>query len=116
MQMLTHERPQSVFRIDRFAVPAAAEAEFLAAVTETNTVFAAMDECLQLHVLKRDGQAGGHIYVTVVEWASADAIPNARAAVAAKHKSMHLNPQELFTRLNITAELGFYVPAASPKT
>jgi heme-degrading monooxygenase HmoA len=108
--MHTHERAQSVFRIDRFVVPPAAEAEFLAAVRETNTVFEAMDECLQLHVLKQDGESGGYNYITVAEWASADAIPEARAAVAVKHKSMNLNPQELFIRLNIKAELGYYVP------
>jgi heme-degrading monooxygenase HmoA len=113
MQMRTHERAQSVFRIDRFVVPAAAETEFLAAVTETNTVFEAMDECLQLHVLKQDGQSGGYNYITVAEWASADAIPKARAAVAAKHKAMSLDPPELFARLHIKAELGFYVPATS---
>jgi hypothetical protein len=48
--MSTSDRDSSVFRIDRFVVPAAAEAEFLAAVTETNTVFEAMDECLQLRL------------------------------------------------------------------
>jgi len=112
--MRTNERPESVFRIDRFVVPGPAEAEFLAAVRETNTVFEAMDECLQLHVLKQEGQSGGYNYITVAQWTSADAIPKARAAVAARHQSMNLNPQELFARLSIKAELGYYLPAASP--
>jgi hypothetical protein len=112
--MHTSDRDQTVFRIDRFVVPAAAEAQFLAAVTETNTVFEAMDECLQLRVLKQEQPSGGYNYITVAQWASPAAIPKARAAVAAKHKAMNLDPQELFTRLNIKAELGYYVPAASP--
>jgi heme-degrading monooxygenase HmoA len=106
---------QSVFRIDRFVVPAAAEAEFLAAVTETNSVFEAMEECLQLRVVKQqEGSSGSCNYITVAQWASSDAIPKARAAVAVKHKAMNLNPQELFARLNIKAELGYYVPVAAP--
>src|SRR3982074_746773 len=56
LQMSTSNHDQSVFRIDRFVVPAAAEAEFLAAVTETNTVFEAMEECLQLGVVKEEEQ------------------------------------------------------------
>jgi heme-degrading monooxygenase HmoA len=115
MQMRTSDLDQSVFRIDRFVVPPAAEAEFLAAVTETNTVFEAMEECLQLRVLKQEGQSGGYNYITVAQWASSAAIPKARAAVAAKHKSMNLDPQELFARLQIKAELGYYVPAASAR-
>src|SRR5882724_6776530 len=114
MHMSTSNQDQSVFRIDRFVVPAAAEAEFLAAVTATNTVFEAMDECLQLWVLKQEGSSGSCNYITVAQWVSPAAIPKARAAVAAKHESMNLDPQELFTRLHIEAELGYYVPAATP--
>jgi hypothetical protein len=113
MRMSTSNRDQSVFRIDRFVVPAAAEVEFLAAVTATNTVFEAMDECLQLRVLKQEGSSGSYNYITVAQWVSSAAIPKARAAVAAKHESMNLDPQELFTRLHIKAELGYYVPAAA---
>jgi heme-degrading monooxygenase HmoA len=103
-------RNQAVFRIDRFVVPAASEMEFLSVVAETNTVFEGMDECVQHHVLKQDGASGASNYITVVEWVSFAAIQKAREAVAAKHKEMNLDPQELFSRLQIKAELGNYVP------
>ena len=110
--MSSGDREQKVFRIDRFVVPAASEAEFLSVVAETNTVFEGMDGCLQRHVLKQEGASGERNYITVVEWASFAAIQKAREAVAAKHKEMSLNPQELFSRLQIKAELGNYVPVA----
>jgi heme-degrading monooxygenase HmoA len=116
MNMSASDRDQSVFRIDRFVVPAAAEAEFLTVVTATNTVFEAMDECLQLQVLKQEGSPGSYNYITVAQWASSAAVAKARAAVAARHESMNLNPQEFLTRLNIKAELGYYVPAVAAGT
>jgi heme-degrading monooxygenase HmoA len=109
-------RHQTVFRIDRFVVPAASEAEFLSVVTETNTVFEGIHGCLQHHVLKQEGASGDCNYITVVEWVSFAAVQKAREAVVAKHKAMNLDPQEMFTRLQIKAELGNYVPVAAKKT
>jgi heme-degrading monooxygenase HmoA len=106
---------QAVFRIDRFIVPADSESEFLSDVFETNAALTGMDGCVQHHVLKQDGAAGASNYITVVEWVSFAAIQKAREAVAAKHKEMNLNPQELLNRLQIKAELGNYVPV-TPKT
>lgn len=110
--MQSNGNESRVFRIDRFVVPAAAEAEFLSAVAETNTAFDGMDGCLQRHVLKQEGESGDNTYITIVEWASFSAIQKAREAAAAKHKEMNLDPQEMFQRLQIKAELGNYLPAA----
>jgi heme-degrading monooxygenase HmoA len=112
MKSSTHE--SRVFRIDRFVVPAASEAEFLRAVAETNTAFDGMEGCLQHHVLKQQGPSGDGVFVTVVEWASEAAIHKAREAVAAKHAQMKLNPQEMFQRLQIKAERGDFVSAFGP--
>jgi heme-degrading monooxygenase HmoA len=102
----------TVFRIDRFVVPAAAEVEFLSTVAETNTVFDGMDGCLQRHVLGQERASAENTYITIVEWASFAAIQKAREAATAKHKQMNLNPQEMFQRLQIKAELGNYAPVA----
>ena len=108
--MLTDGDHQTIFRIDRFVVPVSSEAEFMAAVTETNTAFDGLEGCVQKHVLKQDGVPGDSTYMTVVEWASLAAFQNAHKVMAAKHKEMNLNPQELFTRLHIKAELGNFLP------
>src|SRR5712664_3973854 len=109
--MQSNGNDSRVFRIDRFVVPVAAEAEFLRTVAETNTAFDGMEGCLQRHVLK--GAADDNTYITIVEWASFAAIQKAREAAAAKHREMNLNPQEMFERLQIKAELGNYVPVGS---
>ena len=101
----------TVFRIDRFVVPAAAEVEFLSTVADTNIVFDGMVGCLQRNVLKQEGASGENTYITIVEWASFAVIQKAREAAAAK-KEMDLNPQEMFQRLEIKAELGNYAPVA----
>lgn len=106
---------QTVFRIDRFVVPVGSEKEFLGAVAATNTVLAGLDGCLQRHVLKQDGAAGDHNYVTIVEWASLAALQNARQVMAVKHKEMNLDPHEMFNRLQIKAELGNYVPVTGER-
>jgi heme-degrading monooxygenase HmoA len=110
--MLMSDHHQRVFRIDRFVVPAASEAEFLNVVAAINTVLVPMDGCLQHHVLKQQEASGDNNYITLVEWASLAAIQKAREVVAAKHKEMNLNPHEMFKRLQIKAELGNYVPVA----
>ncbi|MEO5756275.1 MAG: antibiotic biosynthesis monooxygenase [Mesorhizobium sp.] len=109
--MQNSEAQSTVFRIDRFVVPASSEAEFLSAVAETNTAFDGMEGCLQRHVLKQDEAGGESTYITIVEWASSQVIQKAREAAAAKHREMKLDPRELFSRLNIKAELGYFVPA-----
>jgi heme-degrading monooxygenase HmoA len=109
--MTSNPYESRIFRIDRFVVPAASEEEFLRTVAETNTAFDGMEGCLQRHVLKQQSPSGSNVYMTVVEWASEAAIQKAREAAAAKHAQMNLNPQEMFQRLEIEAELGNFVPA-----
>jgi hypothetical protein len=65
---------------------------------------------MQHHVLQQDAAAGAFNYITAVEWVSFAAIQKTREAVAARHKEMNFDPQELFNRLQIKAELGNYVP------
>ncbi|WP_160296772.1 antibiotic biosynthesis monooxygenase family protein [Sphingomonas sp. ERG5] len=110
--MQSSSNDSRIFRIDRFVVPIAAEAEFLATVAEINTVFDDMDGCLQRHVLRQQGTSGDAIYMTIVEWESAATIQMAREAADAKHKEMGLDPQEMFQRLQIMADLGNYAPVS----
>jgi heme-degrading monooxygenase HmoA len=111
--MDTTSRDQSVFRFDRFVVPAASETEFLRVVTEIDAFLAAMHGCLRHHILKQDGVSGEYDYITIVEWISFAAIQKAREAMILKHKAMDLDPQEMFARLETKAELGNYVPVLS---
>jgi hypothetical protein len=91
-------KSKRIFRIDRFIVPAA-------------SVFDAMAGCVQRHVLKQQRSSSEAVFLTVVEWESVEAIQKAREAVVIKHAKMGLDPQEMFQRLNIQADLGTFVPA-----
>ncbi|MGE0453491.1 MAG: antibiotic biosynthesis monooxygenase [Vicinamibacteria bacterium] len=104
----TGSSKQSVFRIDKFAVPAAARARFLEVVSQTHRVLGAVEGCLQNLVLERVSGAGRFNLVTVVEWDSAEALENARQAVAKRHHEMGVNPRELIAELGIEADFGNY--------
>jgi hypothetical protein len=56
-------------------------------------------------VLQQSSGPGEFNFVTLVEWASQEAIENARAAVLALHREMNFNPQEMFARIGIKADL-----------
>ncbi len=56
-------------------------------------------------MLEQSGGPGEFNFVTIVEWASSEAIENARAAVLALHKRINFDSQELFVRLGIKTDL-----------
>jgi hypothetical protein len=44
----------------------------------------------------------------MVEWASQEAVENARAAVMKLHREMNFTPQEVLARLDIKADIANY--------
>ncbi len=98
----------SVYRVDKFVVPAAARAEFMARVAMIKGMLEAMPGCRQNLVLEQVSGPGAFNVVTFVEWESAGALESAKAAVAACYKEMNFNPQEAVTRLGITADMANY--------
>ena len=59
-------------------------------------------------MLEQAAGPGEFNFVTIVEWENSESIENARAAVTAMHKGMNSGPQEMFTRLEIKADLANY--------
>lgn len=98
----------SVFRIDKFVVPIAAEQEFLQRVFDTHRIIGATNGRLQNLVLKQVSGPGRFNYVTAVEWASNEALEQARTIVSERHAEMGLRPQEFLDRLNIVPDIGNY--------
>ncbi len=101
-------KPSSVFRVDKFVVPATARQEFLEKVGKTHELLGTMKGCLQNLVLEQESGPGAFNFVTIVEWGGVEAIENAKSAVMALHSQIGLKPQELFARLGITADLANY--------
>jgi heme-degrading monooxygenase HmoA len=96
------------YRVDKFAVPAGARAEFLARVGETHRVLRNQPGFVQDFILEQTSGPGEFNIVTVAEWESEEFVAGAREAVAALHRSTKLDPQELFARLGVRPDLGNY--------
>jgi hypothetical protein len=61
---------------------------------------------LQDFVLEQSSGPGEFNFVSIVEWDGMEPIENAKAVAIARHKEMKFDPQEMFARLGIKADLG----------
>ena len=101
------------FRVDKFVVPAAAREEFLVNVMMTHKLLEAQDGFIDHKVLEQVAGPGEFNFVTIAQWESADVVKHVRAAVAAAHKAANFDPQEMFARLGIRADMASYKPVAA---
>lgn len=103
---------QPFYRVDRFVVPEAARAEFIARVRMTHAVLRQQPGFVRDALLEQPGAPGESVIMTIAEWQSLAATAGARAAVTALHTRENFSPQELFARTGIKAEMGSYHPLA----
>lgn len=103
---------QHVYRVDKFRVPAAARSEFLERVRATHTSLRNLPGFIEDFVLEQTGGPGGFNYVTVVIWRDAEALNQARTAMEEERRATGFDPKDLFSRLNIEADLANYVEVA----
>ena len=101
-------KPERIYRVDKFVVPDLAREEFISKVQATHELLRTLPGFLQDFVLEQSAGPGEFNVVTIVEWDSIESIEPARAVVMARHKEMNFNPQEMFARLGIKADLGNY--------
>jgi heme-degrading monooxygenase HmoA len=101
------------FRVDKFVVPAAAREEFLVNVMMTHKLLEAQDGFIDQKVLEQVAGPGEFNFVTIAQWESADVVERVRAAVAAAHKAANFDPQQMFARLGIRADMASYKPVAA---
>ncbi|QRM56229.1 antibiotic biosynthesis monooxygenase [Sinorhizobium sp. BG8] len=105
-----------IYRIDKFVVPAGAREEFLANVMRTDALLRTQEGFIEHTVLEQVGGPGEFNIVTMARWENADVVERARTAIAAAHRAAGFDPQALFKRLDIRADIATYrdVQAASP--
>lgn len=101
-------KSERVYRVDKFVVPDHAREEFVSNVRKTHELLRTLPGFIQDFVLEQSSGPGEFNFVTIVEWDSAQSIENAKAAVMAMHAQTNFNPQELFARLGIKADLANY--------
>jgi heme-degrading monooxygenase HmoA len=101
----------AVFRIDRFVVPADAVPAFLERLHHIQRTLGTLPGCQQNLVLAQKGGKGESTMVTVVEWASAQSMAAAKAAVEKRYASEGFEPSAFMQKLGVRADLGVYTLA-----
>jgi heme-degrading monooxygenase HmoA len=96
------------YRVDKFVVPNRAREEFLTRVRETHDLLRTLPGFLQDFILEQESGPGEFNCVTIVEWEDAKFVESAKSAVMTMRKQTSFNPEELFSRLGIKADLGNY--------
>jgi heme-degrading monooxygenase HmoA len=99
---------ERIYRVDKFIVPSGAREEFIEKARRTHALLKTQPGFLQDFVLEQSSGPGEFNFVTIVEWASQDAVENARAAVVTLHRQTNFTPQEVFARLDIKADIANY--------
>ena len=108
MSKTDHSFENYIYRVDKFVVPAAARREFLDRVRQTHDILRRQIGFIRDLILEQSAGPGEFNFVTLVEWQNAAVLADVRAAVAAFHKEIAFDPQELFTRVGIKADVGNY--------
>ncbi|WP_064695914.1 hypothetical protein [Rhizobium aegyptiacum] len=101
------------YRVDKFIGPAAAREEFLVNVMMTHKLLEAQEGFIDHQVLEQVAGPGEFNFVTIAEWQNTEVVERARATVAAAHKAANFDPQEMFSRLGIRADIASYKPVAA---
>jgi len=98
----------SLFRVDKFAVPAASLSAFLARVHNVDRLLAKQPGCRQNLVLTQSEGPGEFNVVTIVEWASAEAMAQAKASMQAHYASEGFDPPAFMKSLGVRGDLSVY--------
>ncbi len=98
----------SVFRIDKFVVPSQSLPAFVERIRHVQRMLETLPGCLQKHVLTQTGDASEFDVVTVVEWASADAVASAQAVMQKQLASEGFDLQAFRKKLGVRGDSGLY--------
>jgi len=98
----------SVFRVDKFVVPAEARDEILSRVFQTHELLRQQDGFVRDFLLEQFSGPGEFNLVTMVEWESQGAVDKVVPIVKAAHDRIAFSPQETLKRLGVKADIANY--------
>jgi len=98
----------SVFRIDKFIVPADAQAAFIDQMHHIQRTLGTLPGCLRHMVLTQTGGPGEFNVLTVVEWTDAQAIVAAQDTLQKKFAAEGFDPKSFTQQLGVRSDLGLY--------
>ena len=97
-----------VYRVDKFVVPDSARAEFLSRAKAIRDVLRKQEGFVRDSYLEQVSGPGEFNIVTIAEWEGQKHIEAAKSAVAALLRQSNFNPQGMYERLGIKADIAFY--------
>jgi heme-degrading monooxygenase HmoA len=100
--------PHLQFRIDAFSVPAAARAEFEAAMHRNLAFIGTLPGFMNHMVFEKSKGPTTFDFVTIAVWESPEVIAAAGEKVRAHYASIGFDMPAMLARLGITASLGYY--------
>ncbi|GAB3255195.1 antibiotic biosynthesis monooxygenase family protein [Chitinimonas naiadis] len=98
----------SLFRVDKFSVPAAASAAFAERLRHIQALLSSMPGCRQNRVLTQVSGPSEFNMVTIVEWESADAMAVAQAATQKHYAEQGFDPKAFMQQHGIRPDMGLY--------
>lgn len=97
-----------VYRVDKFVVPDSARTEFLSRAKAIRDVLRKQEGFVRDSYLEQVSEPGEFNIVTIAEWQGQEHIEVAKSAVAALLRQSNFNPQEMYERMGIKADMAFY--------
>lgn len=98
----------SSYRVDRFDVPPTALEPFMARLRSTQRLLGELEGCLQNLVLQGPDRGGSIAIVTIVEWASEQAMAAAKAAMQAHYAREGFEPATFMRELHVRPDMVVY--------
>lgn len=98
----------SLFRVDKFIVPASVRESFLDRARSVHQLIGAQPGCVQSHVLEQVGGPGEFNFVTIVEWADARHMEAARRVITAHHEQAGIDVEAFRAQHGIRADVAAY--------
>jgi heme-degrading monooxygenase HmoA len=103
-----NHRTGSVFRVDKFVVPAEARDEILSKARMTHELLRQQEGFVQDFLLEQFSGPGEFNIVTMVEWESQAAVDKVVPIVKAAHERIAFSAQETIVRLGVKADIANY--------
>ena len=100
-----------LYRVDKFIVPPAAMPAFMTRVDHTRRLLDTQPGCLQNLVLTQTAGPGEFNVVTIVGWADAHALAQAKAAMQACYAQEGFDTAAFIAQHGIRADMAVYAPA-----
>ncbi len=101
-------KPDPVYRVDKFIVPAKSRTEFLERVRATHAILAQQPGFVRDLLLEQVAGPGEFNLVTLAEWENEEVVEQAKAAVQAMHLATGFDSHAAMKRMGVRPDIAYY--------